>query len=157
MVSPLPTVEPLRVVEECQSESIVECQCSNDGISADTVDYYTGMTLSVVVDLASSGISSRSSSTLAHEQEILLVLMKLSLCLDHRDLACRFGISCGSVSNIFHKWKSVMAERLKFLIKWPSRDKLRKTMPTQFRNLGQVFNGTMWNFREFVAWRSNLG
>ena len=110
---------------------------SNGCHSADTVNYYTGLpnyeTFSLVINLVSFGILSRPSSVLTHEQEILLVLMKLSLCLDHRDLAHRFGISCGSVSNIFHKWIPIMAKRLRFLIKWPSRDELRKTMPNQFR------------------------
>ena len=70
---------------------------SNGCHSADTVNYYTGLpnygTFSLVINLVSFGILFRPSLVLTHEQEILLVLMKLSLCLDHRDLAHCFGIT----------------------------------------------------------------
>ena len=48
--------------------------------------------------------------------------MKLRLDLSEEDIAYRFRISQSTVSRISGKWIKIMAESLKFLIRWPSRD-----------------------------------
>ena len=65
-------------------------------------------------------------------QEFLLTMMRLRLNLPLQDLAYRFNISKSTASRTFDKWIDVMATVLKLLIKWPNREELQKTMPTDF-------------------------
>ena len=62
-----------------------------------------------------------------------MVLMKLRLNLGDQDLAYRFGINQSTVSRQFKKWIDLMHVRLNPQVKWPGREELRKTMPTEFR------------------------
>ena len=63
--------------------------------------------------------------------EQFLILIKLHLNLGDQDLAYRFAISQSSVSR--SKWLDLLSIRLAFLIHWPDRQELMKTMPTDFR------------------------
>ena len=62
-----------------------------------------------------------------------MVLMKLRLNLFDQDLAYRFGVAQSTVSKIMKKWVNVMYVRLKPLVQWPQREKLRRTMPEDFK------------------------
>jgi len=72
---------------------------------------------------------------LSLEQELLLVLMKLRLSLLVEDLAFRFTISPGKVSQIFITWIKLISKELKFLIKWPSRNQIKSVLPNCFKRL----------------------
>lgn len=74
-----------------------------------------------------------SRSKLQPKDEFLLVLMRLRLNLLHQDIAYRFSISMASVTAIFDTWINVMAERLKFLIKWSPKEVIQESMPQIFR------------------------
>lgn len=63
---------------------------------------------------------------------LLLVLMKLRLGLFNDDIAHRFDIGSGTVSQIFREWLSRMAFVLSFYIKQPSRETIRNTLPRCF-------------------------
>ena len=69
------------------------------------------------------------------EQEFLLVLMKLRLDLMQADLAFRFKISTGKVSQIFITWIKLLSKELSVLIIWPSRQQIKKTLPSCFEKL----------------------
>ena len=100
------------------------------------VNFYTGLpnfaTLYLVFELLTSGLEP-NRGVLTAFQEICMVMIKLRLNLEEKDLAYRFGISQPSVSRIFRKWIAIMAERLQPLIYWPGRAELRETMPIAFR------------------------
>uniref|UniRef100_A0A673L1Z4 DDE Tnp4 domain-containing protein n=1 Tax=Sinocyclocheilus rhinocerous TaxID=307959 RepID=A0A673L1Z4_9TELE len=66
--------------------------------------------------------------------QFYLVLMKLRLGLTHKDLAFRFHCSCATISTIFHDWLNIMAQRFTSLIHWPSREEIKKNLPTLFRS-----------------------
>jgi len=66
------------------------------------------------------------------KQEFMVVLMRLRLGLLEEDLAYRFGVAQSTISRILSRWIGVMATRLQFLIQWPERDQLCKTMPACF-------------------------
>lgn len=51
------------------------------------------------------------------------------------DLASRFNISLTTASRNFQKWLDVMYARLKFIIKWPSREVIKSNMPPAFKQL----------------------
>ncbi len=64
---------------------------------------------------------------------LLLVLSKLRLNVPHKDLAYRFGISTASVSNIINHTIPGLAKKLAFLIRWPEKEEIIRTMPTVFK------------------------
>ena len=104
------------------------------------IPFYTGLpnvgTLLLIIQWVTTAIPYKKGTTghsLSQFQEIVMVLMKLRLNLDERDLAHRFEISQPSVSRIFRKWIGIMSERLKFLIRWPEREEVRKTLPLEFK------------------------
>lgn len=104
------------------------------------VNFYMGLpnyaTLKLVTELVTSGIEP-NRGVLTAFQEICLVLMKLRLDLEERDLAYRFGISQPTVSRVFRKWMAIMGKRLQPLIYWPERAELKETMPVAFRKFFQ--------------------
>ena len=52
--------------------------------------------------------------------------MKLRLGVPNKDLAYRFGITPGRVSQVFHEWIDIMSRELRSLIVWPDREIIRK-------------------------------
>ena len=63
----------------------------------------------------------------------LIVLMKLRLNLGFQDLAFRMDVSLATVTRRFYEMLDMMNIRLKFLVHWPEREQLWKTMPMCFR------------------------
>ena len=63
----------------------------------------------------------------------LIMLIKLRLNLGLQDLAYRFKVSLSTISRRFHEFLDIAYSQLGFLIHWPERDELRKTMPLCFR------------------------
>lgn len=74
----------------------------------------------------------RHPVSLSKFQEFALVLVKLRLAVPHQDLAYCLGISCAGVSRIPAAWWIILDIRWSPLIRWPSRNELRKTMPRCF-------------------------
>ena len=62
----------------------------------------------------------------------MITLIKLRLNLGDQDLAYGFAISQPSVSRYTSRWLDLLSTRLDFLIHWPDRQELMKTMPTEF-------------------------
>ena len=91
-----------------------------------------GVFLHLVLFLTPFSPNHSSTSSLSIENEILLTLMRLKLSLFIDDLAIRFGTSAATVCRIFQKWIDIMFVKLKFLISWPSKEKLRSNMPPEF-------------------------
>ena len=104
------------------------------------VKFYTGLpdydTLMAVFDLACKCLPSTTQHglrKLTNDDEFLLTLVKLRLNLRSADLGFRFGIVESTVSAIIHKWLNVLYVSLKFLIRWPTREEVRATLPECFR------------------------
>ena len=74
-------------------------------------------------------------ASLSSENEFFLVLVRLRLGLLQEDLSDRFQVSSSTIVRILKKWLCVMYTKLKFLIKWPSREVCRKNLPPSFRHL----------------------
>ena len=72
---------------------------------------------------------------LSLETEFFMTIMKLRLDLLQQDLANRFGVSTGKVSQIFITWIKLLARELGVLVIWPSREQVRKTLPLCFKKL----------------------
>lgn len=69
---------------------------------------------------------------LTTKDELFLVLVRLRVGLFLKDLADRFGISCGHVSKIFCTWINLLYFELKLLFPFPSQESVRKNMPLEF-------------------------
>lgn len=125
------------------------------------VKFYTGLpnflTLMCVLDMVSPFIASTSRSVLSTFQQLILTLMRLKLQLPLQDLAFRFGVSTSTVSRVFSKMINVMFVRLNFLVRWPGREELRKTMPMSFRvNFGDKIAVIIDCFEVFIDRPSNV-
>ena len=69
------------------------------------------------------------------EDGLLLVLMRLRVNAHLEDLSYRFRIPLANVTKIIQHWIDVMHIRMRFLIKWPSREVVRANMPQIFKDL----------------------
>ena len=101
-----------------------------------TLKFYTGLpniqVFEIIFATSCEHIFHDNRNKLTKRQELFMVLMRLRLGLLEDDLAFRFGIDQSNVSRILNKWLCVLSQRLSFLITWPERDQLRKTMPSCF-------------------------
>ena len=66
-------------------------------------------------------------------QQLVLTLMQMRLGKSGTELGYQFGIHPSTVSRVFHDVIKVLSTCLNFLIVWPDRDVLKKTMPMDFR------------------------
>ena len=102
--------------------------------------FYTGLSsyalFSSLSDLLASVCKKQNiNQGLSVDDQFLLVLMKLRTGFPNKELAYRFEISPGRVSQIFHEWIDMMARELNQLIVWPDRQMIRKTLPDCFKAL----------------------
>ena len=89
--------------------------------------------------------------------EFLLAMMRIRLNLPFQDLAYRFNISKSTASRTFDNWIDIVATVLKCLIKWPNREELQKTLPTDFVQVyGQKFAGIIDGFEVFIECPGDL-
>ena len=120
-----------------ENKNTLESHLFKQHLTEEKMMFYTGLPsfeiFDSVFDFVENYISQTSCSKLTKKQEFILVLMRLRLGLLEQDLAYRFQISQPTVSRIIHKWITVMSARLSYLIHWPDRDSLRKTMPSCFK------------------------
>jgi hypothetical protein len=72
-------------------------------------------------------------SSLKPFQQLMLTLMRLRLGSSGIELGYKFGVHPSTVSRIFSDVIEMLYVKLSFLIVWPEREVLRKTLPMQFR------------------------
>lgn len=104
------------------------------------VKYYTGLpsysVLKAIFDFVSTDLKLPSHIINGKKtlfEQLVLVLMKLRLNLGDQDLAYRFQIGQATASRYFNSWLDVLYSSLSFVIRWPERGELLKTMPMDFR------------------------
>ena len=101
------------------------------------IQYYTGLpslsVLRAVFNITTKDLPADDIHACTLFEQFLITLIKLRLNLGDQDLAYRFAISQPSVSRYIAKWLDLLSIKLDFLIHWPDRQELKKTMPTDFR------------------------
>ncbi|XP_066930915.1 uncharacterized protein [Clytia hemisphaerica] len=101
------------------------------------INFYTGLpnaaALRALYNINAPYIESTLTTKLSKFQQMIMTLMRLRLGLLEQDLAYRFRVHQSTVSRIFKRWIGTMARRMSFLVRWPEREELYKTMPTCFR------------------------
>ena len=127
----------------------------------DKTKFYTGIAnfvlLTHVFNLVAKHIKHTSTNVLPRFLEFIITLMKIKLNCPFQDLAYRFGISVSTVSRIFDKWIDIMSTRLQFLILWPQREELIKSMPLVFKqNFGNKVAVIIDCFEVFIERPSSL-
>ena len=124
---------------ELRKNQLLTSDLSQSGFEGndEKTQFYTGFpTFSMLMQLftlIAPHVVSTSTNALCQFQEYLLVLIRLRLNVPLQDLAYRFKVSVSTASRVFNRWIDVMRVRLDFLIQWPEREELRKTMPLVFR------------------------
>ena len=103
--------------------------------SDDNILFFTGLpSRAVFVWLVSFLTCILPASELLEPADVLLlVLMKLRLNVPHKDLAYRFGVSISFVSSTIDAALPQIAEKLKFLVRWPRKDDVLRTRPQCFK------------------------
>ena len=123
--------------------------------------FYTGLSsftvLMALFQLVSVALPDGGASKLTKFEYFTLTLMKLRLNSSNYDLAFRFGVSESTVSRVFSKWIEAMDIRMSFLIFWPDRKNIQKTMPFCFQvNYGLRVTSIIDCFELFIEKPSNL-
>ena len=97
--------------------------------------FYTGLPsveiLDVVFELVEQHMT--SSVKLTRYNQMLLCLIRLRMNYLFKDIAYQLRISLSTEQRSFHATLDVLYAKLAFLIRWPDREQLRKTMPMCFR------------------------
>ena len=100
------------------------------------VHYYTGLTKCAMLLSTFEFVMKpfcKGEKRAFYWRSFIIVLLKSRLNLGLQDIAYRLNISLPTVSRLFHATLDVMMVRLEWLIKWPEREQLWKTMPECFR------------------------
>ena len=120
--------------EDNSSDDIYSFKCYEE--NSEKVNFYTGLpnvgVLKLVFSLVEEQISD-SSKSLSKENELLLCLVKLRMNYLFKDMAYRLKVSVSTIQRSFHTTLDILYARLNFLVRWPERDDLRKSMPMSFR------------------------
>ena len=144
-----PTLHPVMTTQETQMPKPKITMCDK-GVQTDDTDffsetsflsddakvqYYTGLSSYLLLKTFELVMSPfvHGDKRSYYWRCFLVVLLKLKLNLGFQDIAYRMGISKATVSRQFHETLDVMYTRLEWLIKWPERAELQKTMPNCFR------------------------
>ena len=101
------------------------------------VAFYTGLNgLSAMRELFNIVESEMSctSKTLTVEEEFLICLIKLKMNYLFQDIAYHLNVSVVTVEESFHRTLDLLYIKLKYLVKWPSRENLKKSMHQSFKN-----------------------
>ena len=139
------------------NEKILETELSEKSFEGnnDKTKFYTGLInfslLLSLFGLVKAYIPAHGDCKLSQFQMLLLVLIKLRLNIPFKDLAYRFSLSASRCSIIFDSVIDILYKRTNFLVKWPTRPQLRKTMPLSFRrNFGKKVTVIIDCFEVFI-------
>ena len=99
--------------------------------SPDKVSFYTRLPNVAVLDIICGMIEEylTPNAKVSKYQQLLLCIIRLRINYLFRDLAYQLNVSVATVQRAFHCTLDLLYTKLSFLIRWPERDQLRKTLP----------------------------
>ncbi|XP_068757672.1 uncharacterized protein [Montipora capricornis] len=71
-------------------------------------------------------------------EQFVLTLVRTRKGFDVKFLADTLGINPSQVPRIYNTWVTFLSQELSFLVPWPSRSELRKSLPKRFKNFKNV-------------------
>ena len=71
-------------------------------------------------------------------EQFVLTLVRTRKGFQVKFLADTFGINPSQVSRIYNTWLTFLSQELSFLVPWPSRSELRKSLPKRFKQFKNV-------------------
>lgn len=106
----------------------------NKGKSDFRTKFYTGLpnyeAFQLLYFLCQSDLP--KSNILIAKDVLLLILMTIRLNLTNQDLAYRFNVSVCHISTLLNKGFQTLAASLQYLVRWPSKDCVLRTLPWVF-------------------------
>lgn len=100
----------------------------------DKIRYYTGLpNKDILESVFGLVVPFPGTKQEYYWRSFIVTLMRLRLATGYQDLSYRLGVSLSTLARRFQEMLDMMAVRLDFLIFWPDREELRKTMPLCFR------------------------
>ena len=82
--------------------------------------------------------STINDGVLTKWEQFVLTLVRTRKGFDVKFLADTLGINPSQVSRIYNTWVTFLSQELSFLVPWPSRSELRKSLPRRFKNFQNV-------------------
>ena len=79
-----------------------------------------------------------NEGVLTKREQFILTLVRTRKGFDVKFLADTFGISPGQVSRIYNTWITFLSQELSFLVPWPSRSEVKKSLPKRFKKFVNV-------------------
>lgn len=129
----------IRAMERCRNleEELQRCRFGYNRMAerATKLHYYTGLNMELFKYVCSLYTKHRVTRILSAEDGLLLIIIRLRLGIDIKDLATRFDISERTAALIFNQGIIALAQELKFLIKWPEHDAWLRNRPEVFRKI----------------------
>ena len=82
--------------------------------------------------------TTNNDGVLTKWEQFVLTLVRTTKGFDVKFLADTFGINPSQVSRIYNTWIAFLSQELSFLVPWPSRSELRKSLPKRFKRFQNV-------------------
>ncbi|XP_063414252.1 uncharacterized protein LOC134696404 [Mytilus trossulus] len=100
-------------------------------------NFYTGLKwdvfLSVFTFLQTFMTRTPLASKLALRDQFFVTLVKLKLDMPFEYIADQCGIPSSTLHDMFWRWIDLMSTKLDFLIHWPDRETMKRTLPSVFK------------------------
>ena len=122
--------------KETQTETVVIDFFDEEDFTSDDdkVKYYTGLpSAELLKEVFKLVVPFPGTKREYYWKSFIATMMKLRLNLGLQDLAYRLRVHLSTMVRRYHEMLHMLYTRLKFLITWPERENLRKTMPLCFR------------------------
>ena len=88
--------------------------------------------LKLVFHLGEEYLTNDENKCLSKESSFMVCIIKMRMNYLFGDMAYQLNISVSTIQRCFHNVLNVLYLRLKILIKWPTRENLRKSMTVCF-------------------------
>ncbi len=82
--------------------------------------------------------TTNNNEVLTKWEQFVLTLVRTRKGFDVKFLADTFEINSSQVSKIYNTWIAFLSQELSFLVPWPSRSELRKSLPQRFKRFQNV-------------------
>lgn len=117
------------------AETAFNVEATNIQMDNERIKFYTGLPSYTVFLWLFSICSSilPTSQIISSKNVFFMILLKLRLNLTNQDIGYRFGISKSHVSKLFNAGLPSIARAVRFLVRWPSKANIRRTLPKVFK------------------------